>query len=53
MEKKEKKGFFSSLFGAKEKGCGCGLQIEEVPVKENTVKVVQDEQNEKGKSCCK
>ena len=53
MEKKEKKGFFSSLFGSKEKGCGCGLQIEEVPVNVNSDKLVSDKQNKKGKDCCK
>lgn len=47
MEKKEKKGFFSSLFASNNKGCSCGLQIEEVPVNESTDKQVSDKQDEK------
>lgn len=46
MEKKEKKGFFSSLFASKNKGCSCGLQIEEVPVNESPDKQVSDKQDE-------
>lgn len=46
MEKKEKKGFFSSLFTSNNKGCGCGLQIEEVPAN-ITEKQVSEKQEEK------
>ena len=46
MEKKEKKGFFRSLFEPKSKGCSCGLQIEEVPVNSNPDKEAAEEQKE-------
>lgn len=29
MEKMEKQGFFSSIFKSKNKGCGCGITIED------------------------
>ena len=47
MEKKEKKGFFSSLFTSNNKGCGCGLQIEEVPVNASSDKQTSDKKDEK------
>lgn len=36
MEEKKKKGFFSSLFVPKSKGCCCNVQFEEVPQEDHT-----------------
>lgn len=45
MEKKEKKGFFSSLFAPKP--CNCGMQIEEVPANAITDKQESGKPDEK------
>ncbi|HBL35090.1 MAG TPA: hypothetical protein DDZ96_14960 [Porphyromonadaceae bacterium] len=48
MEKKEKKGFFSSLFTSK--GCNCGMEIVEASENTNSDKQTSEKKNEEDKN---